>query len=155
MITTKTTTSFIVECLNGVHLPTDTYKVALIKTGHTGQYNTQTTNYGVGGLTTPAYNNLGSDEVVAAGYPAGGLSLTAPSINTYNNSIVAFDFADPAALNNVTISADGGLIYNVSKGGKAVAVFAFTNAPVTSVNGLFSVDFPVAGATTSLIRFNT
>lgn len=154
MITTKTSLSFVAEALQGIHLPTDTYKVALIKTGHVGTYDQRMTDYG-SGTGTPAFDNLGTDEVTAAGYTAGGLTLAAPTINTYGNAVVALDFADPTPLNNVTISADGGVIYNATKGGRVLGVFLFSNAPVVSVNGTFAVDFPVAGQTTSLIRFNT
>jgi hypothetical protein len=150
-ITTDRATSFIAECFAGVHLTTDTYKAFPIKTGHAGTYNHLTANVGTPGTGTPSVNNLGTDEAAGTGYTSGGITLAAPSV-TVNGRVIRFDFADPAALPNATLSADGIVIANMSKAGKVVGVFAFTNAPVVSTGGAYAVDMPAAGDATSLVH---
>lgn len=152
-ITTDRAVSFLAELLAGTHLTSDTYKLALIKTGHLGTYNHLTANVGTPGAGAPTVNNLGTDEVSGAGYTSGGITLGAPAIST-NGRVVRMDFADPAALSGATFSADGAVIYNSTRAGKVVAVFAFAGAPVAASGGSFSVDLPAAGDATSLIRFN-
>jgi hypothetical protein len=80
---------------------------------------------------------------------AGGVALTGAAIASDNGVVyVTFDNAvwDPAGF-----AARGALIYNMSKGGKSVAVLDFgmdKNGATT-----FTVVFPVASATTALLRF--
>jgi hypothetical protein len=150
-VTTKTCASFEAERYNGIHTLADVYKLALIRTGHTGTYNHTTTNVGTPGTGAPSTSNLGTDEVTGAGYTAGGITLGTPTVNIYGN-IIGFDFPDPSALTSATFSADGGIIYNSSKSNRAVQVVAFAGAPVVVSNGTFTADFPAAGSSTSLIR---
>ena len=150
-IQTGNTNSWKTEIMQGIHAPTDTYKLLLIKTGHTGVYGPATTNMGTPGSGAPSNSNLGTDEVSGPGYTSGGITLAAPSY-TLNGSRARMDFADPTALTNCTFSADGAMIVNTSKGGRVLGVYLFASAPVAANGGSFTVDMPAAGDTTSLMR---
>lgn len=152
-ITTDRATSFLAEALAGTHLTTDTYKLLLLKAGHTGTYSHANTNIGTPGTGTPSTSNVGTDEASGTGYTSGGITLAAPSI-TINGRVVRFDFADPTPLSSATISADGAVIYNSSKSGKILGVFAFAGAPITSTAGSYAIDLPTAGDATSLVRIS-
>lgn len=153
MITTDRATSFIAECLAGTHVAGDTYKLLLIKAGHAGTYSHATANVGTPGAGAPSTSNVGTDEASGPGYTSGGITLGAPSV-TVSGRNVRLDFAAPAALANSTISADGAVIYNATKGGNVVGVYAFAGAPIISNNGNFTISVPAVGDATSLVRFN-
>lgn len=144
VITTSMCNSFKQELLGGVHdLDTDTLKIALIKETPAGTYGAATTNY------SDVTGN--SDEAVGTNYTAGGQVLDSPVISL--SSGVAFvDFADETFA-NLTISADGAIIYNASKGNKAIALFNF-GSTVTSTSGDFTIIFPTATSSTAVIRIS-
>ena len=141
-ITTAMCSTFKEELLGGVHdLDTDTLKLALIKASPTGTYGAATTNY------SDVTGN--SDEASGSGYSAGGGTLTSPVI-TLTGTTAFVDFADEA-FNNVTVSADGCIIYNSSQSNKAIAVFDF-GGTVSATSGTLTVQFPTADATNAVIR---
>ena len=141
-ITTAMCNSFKQELLGGVHdLDTDTLKVALIKQSPTGTYDAGVTNY----------SDLGSDEASGTNYPAGGQALDNPAISLSGGTAFV-DFADEV-FSNLTISADGALIYNASQGNAAVAVFDF-GGTVTSTSGDFTIVFPAADSSNAVIRIS-
>lgn len=143
-ITTAMCNSFKQELLGGVHdLDTDTLKVALIKQSPTGTYGAATTNY------SDITGN--SDEAVGTNYTAGGQALDSATISLSGNTAFV-DFADEV-FTNLTISADGAIIYNASQGNKAVAVFDF-GGTVTSTSGDFTVVFPTADSSNAVIRIS-
>ena len=143
-ITTAMCNSFKQELLGGVHdLDTDTLKVALIKQSPTGTYGAATTNY------SDITGN--SDEATGTNYTAGGQTLDSAVISL-SGSTAFVDFADEV-FTNLTISADGAIIYNSSQGNKAVAVFDF-GGTVTSTSGDFTVVFPTADASNAVIRIS-
>lgn len=139
-ITTAMCNTFKQELLGGVHdLDTDSLKIALIKASPTGDYDASTTNY----------SDLGVDEATGTNYSAGGQALDSATI-TLSGSTAFVDFADEV-FSNLTISADGALIYNTSQANKAIAVFNF-GSTVTSTAGDFTVIFPAADASNAVIR---
>jgi len=141
-ITTAMCNSFKQELLGGVHdLDTDTLKVALIKASPSGTFDASTTNY----------SDLGADEAVGTNYTAGGQALDSPVISLSGGTAFV-DFADEV-FTNLTISADGAIIYNASQGNAAVAVFDF-GATVTSTSGDFTIVFPTADASNAVIRIS-
>ena len=143
-ITTAMCNSFKQELLGGVHdLDTDTLKVALIKASPTGTYDSATTNY------SDITGN--SDEASGTNYTAGGQALDSPVISL-SGSTAFVDFADEV-FSNLTISADGAIIYNASQGNKAIAVFDF-GSTVTSTSGDFTIVFPTADASNAVIRIS-
>jgi len=91
------------------------------------------------------------DEVVGAGYSAGGNTLTGAAISL-DGSVAIVDFSD-TTWSAATITARGALIYNSSKSNKAIAVIDF-GGDKTSTNGDFTVQFPAAAAATAIIRIS-
>ena len=143
-ITTAMCNSFKQELLGGVHdLDTDTLKVALIKEAPTGTYDATITNYS--DLTG------NSDEAVGTNYTAGGQSLDSPAISLSGGTAFV-DFADEV-FTNLTIAADGAILYNASQGNKAIAVFDF-GGTVISTSGDFTIVFPTADAANAVIRIS-
>ena len=143
-ITTAMCNSFKQELLGGVHdLDTDSLKIALIKQTHTGTYGAATTNY------SDVTGN--SDEATGTNYTAGGQVLDSATISL-SGSTAFVDFADEV-FNNLTISADGAIIYNASQGNKAIAVFDF-GSTVTATSGDFTVVFPIADSSNAVIRIS-
>jgi hypothetical protein len=130
------TTSFKQEVLLGVHdLDTDTLKLALF-----------TAEADLGAATT-VYST--ANEVVGAGYVAGGNTLTGVTVLT-SGTTAYVDFAD-STWNPAAFTARGALIYNASKGNKSIAVLDF-GADKTATTS-FTVQMPANTATSALIRF--
>ena len=127
--------SYKVEILKGVHKDTHRYALALF------------TNDADLSPQTTAYNRAG--EVSGQGYPAGGVLLDGFSV-TFRDGTACLDF-DSTEVPNATISADGGLIDNLSADKRAVVVVRFPQT-ITSTNGPFYIDLPDVGPSSSLIR---
>jgi hypothetical protein len=143
-ITTAMCNSFKQELLGGVHdLDTDSLKIALIKDSPTGTYGAATTNY------SDVTGN--SDEASGTNYTAGGQVLDGATI-TLSSGVAFVDFTDEV-FTNLTISADGAIIYNSSQGNKAIAVFDF-GGTVTATSGDFTVVFPTADSSNAVIRIS-
>lgn len=141
-ITTAMCNSFKEELLGGVHdLDTDTLRVALIKAAPAGTYGAATTNY----------SDLSTDEAVGTNYPAGGQTLDSAVITLSGNTAFV-DFADEV-FTDLTISADGAIIYNASQGNAAIATFDF-GGTVTSTSGDFTIVFPTADSSNAVIRIS-
>lgn len=136
-ITQGMCSSFKKEVLEGAHdLVADTIKLALYTS--TAELSASTTAY------------VAADEVVGGGYVAGGVVLTGVTVSL-SGSVAYVDFAD-ATWNPASFTARGALIYNASKGNKAVAVLDF-GADKTAANS-FVVQMPSNTASTALIRFS-
>ena len=135
-ITQSMPTSFKSEVLQGVHLAADTYKIALF------------TSTATLAATTTVYS--ATNEVVGAGYTAGGLTLSGYSVTTSGTTAILDWTTDPSWA-SATITARGALIYNATKSNKAVYVLDF-GTDKTSTSGTFTVTLPVADASNGLIR---
>jgi hypothetical protein len=83
------------------------------------------------------------------GYTTGGEALSVTNV-TVDGSVAIVDFAD-VSWTSATFTARGCLIYNSSQSSKTVAVVDF-GGDKTATNGTFTVQFPVAGATTAIVR---
>lgn len=130
------TTSFKQEVLLGVHdLATDTIKMALFLA--TADLGANTTVY-----TT-------ASETSGTGYTAGGNVLTGVTVLT-SGTTAYVDFAD-STWDPASFTARGALIYNASKGDKAIAVLDF-GSDKTAITS-FTVQMPANTATSALIRF--
>ena len=130
------TNSFKLEVLEAVHdFSTDTFKLALYVS--TADLGAETTVYATSG------------EVTGTGYSAGGLVLTGTTVQL-SGSVAYVDF-DNATWSSASFTARGALIYNASKGNKAVAVLDF-GADKTASN-TFVVQMPSNTASSALIRF--
>jgi len=141
-ITTAMCASFKQELLGGTHdLDTDILKMALIKATPAGTYGASTTNY------SDVTGN--SDEVTGTNYSAGGQTLDGATISLDGTTAIV-DFSDEV-FSNVTVSADGCIIYNSSKANRAVCVIDF-GGTVSATAGDLTIQFPAADATNAIIR---
>ena len=136
MIYQTLTLSFKEQILKGEHdLLTDTLKLALYYS--TADLSEDTTVYTATG------------EVSGTGYSAGGVVLTGVSINKLND-VVYVNFNN-AVWNPASFTAAGGLIYNVSKSNKSIAVLSFGNDKVATNS--FTVQMPANTYNSALLRF--
>ena len=119
--------------------------------GHSFKIALYTSSATLGAATTD-YST--TDEVIGAGYTAGGTALT--NIDPAISGTTAFiDFAD-ATWPSATITAAGAVIYNTTTDGStsttdAVAVISF-GGDKTSTNGDFVIQFPTADASNAIVR---
>lgn len=136
MIYQTITLSFKEQILKGEHnLLTDTLKLALYYS--TADLSEDTTVYTATG------------EISGTGYSAGGVVLTGVSINKLND-VVYVNFNN-AVWNPASFTAAGGLIYNVSKSNKSIAVLSFGNDKVATNS--FTVQMPANTYNSALLRF--
>lgn len=139
-ITQAICSSFKQELLAAVHdfsaSTGDTFKIALYTSSAT--LDSSTTVY-----TT-------SDEVVGAGYTAGGGTLVNATGSPFLSGTTAFIDFDDYTWTTATISAAGALIYNSSKSNKAVAVLNF-GGTYSSTAGSFTISFPAATSSTAVL----
>ena len=130
-------TSFKKESWQAIHnLENDVLKLALYTGAAT--LNADTTAY-----TT-------TNEASGPGYASGGVTLTSAVLST-DGTTVYLDFSD-AVWPGASFTARGGLIYNSSKGNRAIAVLDF-GADKTATGTTFTVVMPANTASTALIRF--
>lgn len=134
MIAQTLTTSFKAQLYEGVHdLDTDVIKIALY---------TASANLGAG---TTIYS--ATDEVVAAGYTAGGETMPGITVSTLGTvAYVGF----PNVSWTAALTARGALIYNSSKANKSIAVLDFGADKTSAIT--FTVTMPANTSTTALIR---
>jgi hypothetical protein len=145
-ITTAMPTSFKVEILRAVHNFTastgNTFKIALLKSTASGS--------GTFGAATTNYSNLGTDELAtASGYTQPGNTLT--SITPVASGTTAVCDFDDTSWTSATFTTCGALIYNSTASGAACAVLSFGGDQTVS-SGDFTIQFPVAAASTAIIR---
>ena len=128
--------SFKQESWLGIHdLDTDVLKIALYVATATL------------GASTTAYTT--TDEVVGGGYVAGGVVLT--NVQVLLSGTTAYVSFDNPTWAGVSFVARGALIYNSSKADRAIAVLDFGADKTAGPN--FTVQMPVATATSALLRF--
>lgn len=125
MIANTICNSYKQEILEGVHSSSDTYKIALYSNDATLD------------ATTTVYTT--TNEITGTNYVAGGQELT--GFTTGLSGSIAFLYFDSVSWAESTITARGCLIYNASKGNKAVATFDF-GVEAVSVSGEFNVSVP-------------
>lgn len=99
--------------------------------------------------STTAYTT--ANEVVGAGYTAGGNTLTVSQTPTSGGTTAFLSFAN-TTWTSATITARGALIY-LANGttNPAIAVLDF-GSDKTSVAGNFPIQFPVANAANAILR---
>jgi hypothetical protein len=128
--------SFKQQILLGEHdLDTDVIKIALYTSAASLD------------AATTAYST--SNEVVGAGYTAGGNTLTGATVSL-SGTTAYVDFADTTWAAS-TITARAALIYNSSKSNKAIAVLDFGSDKTTTANN-FTVQFPTNDASSAIVR---
>lgn len=136
MISAGLVTSFKGQLLLGQHdLLNDVIKIALYDSS------------AVLGPQTTVYTSTG--EVSSAGYTAGGQVLLNPVVSSANGAGYA-SFDDPIWY-ATTFTVRGALIYNFTKGNKAIGILNFGLDQVTLAQD-FKIQFPAANPETALIR---
>ena len=139
-ITQSLATSFKVELLDGIHDFTagsgDTFYMALY-----------TSSASLGPSTT-VYST--TNETSGTGYTAGGNALSISQSPTSGGTTAFLSFAN-TTWNSASFTCRGGMIYNFTKAGRAVAIFDF-GSDKTVVGGTFTITFPAASASTAVIR---
>ena len=149
-ITTALSNAFKLELLKGNHdFDNDTFRVALIKENPSGTFD----------ATTVAYTDLGSDQASGTGYTSafdtvstGAPAAIATGYPQMDGTTAVMDF-DDAVFTNVTVQADGCILYNPNADSSAnvIAVFDF-GGTVSATAGDFTIQFPAPGASTSILR---
>ena len=139
-ISTAMCTSFKQELLEAKHN-------FLASGGNTFKLALYTSSATLGAATT-AYS--ATNEASGTNYSAGGAALT--NVNPSSSGTTALtDFAD-LTFSNVTVTANGALIYNdTASGDPAVCSLAF-GGDKTSTAGDFTIQFPTADASNAIIR---
>lgn len=99
--------------------------------------------------STTVYTTSGEVSSSGSNYPAGGSALDSAGV-ALSTATAYLDFAD-LTFPNVTLTARGCMIYNVTQGNKAVAVFDF-GSDKTATDGDFTVIFPAPTPSTAVIR---
>ena len=126
--------SAYLDFVMAVHQPQDRYMIALYGVG--ANVNHKTTAY------------IAQGEIVGEGYKAGGTLLKgyeAKLLTKGGNAVAYIDWDDPQ-WENSSIKATAALIYNASKGNKAVTVLDFGKEYISG-SGLFIVVLPEPGDT--------
>lgn len=136
MIAQGQTTSFKAELYQGIHdLVTDSIYIALFDAE--ADLTESTTVY-----TT-------TNEITGTGYTAGGNLLLNATINTLGRTAyVSFSNTSWTA---ATFTCRCALIYNATKGNKAIAVLDF-GADKTVTNNTLTITFPANTAASAIIR---
>lgn len=124
------------DFLMGVHQPGDEYKVALY------------TASAVLNPSMPSYTPQG--EVATPGYDPGGRALKG-YVCGIDQGIAVMGWKEPVVWPNATIAAYGALIYNASRGSRALVVVDFEGR-ISSTYGDFRLLMPPVTAETALIR---
>lgn len=158
-LTTAVTNQFKADLLGmAVHAAGNTYKLVLVKSGHSGTYNASTVSVGatVDGTGTPSTTLLGTDAISASNSTMGTYGVTGFTLSgfsaTLQTSTGCLDFSAPAAATGTTISAVGALLYNSTQAtGKVLACYDF-GGTIASTAGNFTISVPSVGASTSMIR---
>lgn len=141
-ITPALCNSFKTELLGmATHVSTDVFKIALYSAATTLDKN----------LTAyPATGGAATEVASGNGYTTGGATLVGLTATLFTDTAVLDWTTDPTWA-AASFSAVAAVIYNSSKGNKAVAVLDF-GGTITATADTFTVTLPVPAAATGLIR---
>lgn len=143
------------DFLAGRNLAADTYKMALIKAGHSGTYDALVTGAGTPGSGAPTTANLGTDEVAASGsYVAGGFTMAGYTAGA-SGGTSWIDWTTDPSWTSATLSAVACMLYNDTDAGKPVLSLHDFGGTITSTAGTFTITLPAAAAGTALIRIGS
>jgi hypothetical protein len=133
------TTSYRQNAMNGVqNLSTNTLKLALY------------TDAATLGLGTTVYS--ATNEVVGAGYTAGGQVLTNVQVLTSAEGVV-YLACDNVTWSGASFTARGALLYNFTQGNKSIAVLNF-GSNKTCNNEFFTIEMSTTPANMALVSFS-
>jgi hypothetical protein len=133
------TTSYRLNAMNGVqNLSTNTLKIALY------------TDAASLGLDTTVYST--TNEVVGAGYTAGGITLTNVVVQASPEGVVYLS-CDNVTWSGSSFTARGALLYNSTQGNKSIAVLDF-GSNKTCNNEFFTIEMSTTPANMALVSFS-
>lgn len=139
--------------LAGVHLAANTYKMALVKSGHSGTYNNTFQAVGTPGTGAPTVTNLGTDEVGASGsYSAGGFTMAGYTAGDNGTTEAWIDWTTDPSFTTATLSAVGAILYNDTVAGKPSVSLHDFGGTVASTAGTFTITLPAGTAGNALVR---
>lgn len=136
MIAQALCNSYKAEILQGIHQAGDSYRIALYTAA--ASLSKDTTEYTAAG------------EASGAGYTAGGLELAGFTVGL-DGDTAYLDWTTDPRWPVATVTARGALIYNATRGNKAVAVLDF-GGDIASSNAPFLITLPLPAAGTALVR---
>ncbi len=150
----KICTSFKLELLCGVHCIGKPSGMTNVPAAATDTINAAL-YYPAANLdaTTTVYVSGANIELptVGGGYTVGGTAVTNANAPVVYGTTATWQPSAAIAWGSLTATAfDAVLLYNASKGNKAIAVFNFGSTTITA--SAFSLTMPPVGATTSLIQ---
>ena len=138
--------------LGGVFLAADVYKMALVKVGHSGTYDTLVTAAGTPSSGSPTTSNLGTDEVTASGsYGAGGFTMVGYTAGA-TTTTSWIDWTTDPSFTTATLSAVGAMLYDDTVAGKPVISLHDFGGTIASTAGTFTITLPTPAAATALVR---
>lgn len=127
------------ESLALINLQTDTIKLMLVTSAYVPNQDTQTKRSDI------------TNEVVGAGYTAGGVILANKTVTVNNTTNKAVFDADDVTIPNATITARGAVLYK-SRGGVATSdeliAYLDFNSDITATAGNFVITFDANGILT-------
>ena len=127
------------ESLALINLQTDTIKLMLVTSAYVPNQDTQTKRSDI------------TNEVVGAGYTAGGVILANKTVTVNNTTNMAVFDADDVTIPNATITARGAVLYK-SRGGVATSdeliAYLDFNSDITATAGNFVITFDANGILT-------
>jgi hypothetical protein len=133
------TTSYRLNAMNGVqNLSTNTLKIALY------------TDAATLGFSTTVYST--TNEVVGAGYTAGGITLTNVVVQASPEGVVYLS-CDNVTWSSASFTARGALLYNATQGNKSIAVLDF-GSNKTCNNEFFTIEMSTTPANMALVSFS-
>lgn len=94
-------------------------------------------------------NGVGGELAATGGYVQGGAALT--NVDAVLSGDTAFPTFANVSWVTATFTTYGALVYNVTKSNKAVMVLDFGGAKI-AIGGTFTIQWPVATASTAIIR---
>lgn len=124
------------DFLMGIHTQSDHYKLALY------------TSLAELSPRTEVY--LPTHEVMGKGYERGGQVLRGYQCGL-DNGVAVLGWRESLVWEDASISAAGALVYNASKGNRAVVVIDFGRS-VVSTDGSYRLLMPPVSADTALVR---
>lgn len=140
----------------------DVFKILLIKASPAHTFNSDLTNVGTPGVSTPSDTNVGTDEVSGTGYTTGGVTLTnvSPSLPGSPSTTATVSFSPNPSWSSATFTTTAAVIYNSSTrqgaaatplGGRSVAVYDFGGSQQVS-NGTLTLVMPTNNGSNAILR---
>ncbi len=141
----------------------DVFNILLIGTSPATTFQNTQTNVGTPGTSASSTTNVGTDEVVGAGYVSGGFALTnvGPSLPGSVAHVATVSFSPNPSWTSATFSTTAAIIYNTStrmggtapNSGRTVAVYDFGGTQTVSA-GTLTLIMPTNNGSNAILRIS-